>query len=384
MTKRTKGLIAGIVVCVAAVTLALLLSPFSPALRRQVRNAFDRVGIDLRSGTGAQEASAPDRLPALPAEGWLNGGPLDADSLRGSIVVLAVFSDTHPTALEALPQLEAWHEAYARFGVRIVGVHAPEFAFATQPEVLDRLAARLGLSFPIVRDPSLQVLAALHSRDDEVQVVVADAEGRVRAIRSLENVGNDLAGVESTVRALIAARHPEIPFPEAPAAAASASGPAVRTLRLGASSVLEGPLRGAVVGKAQPFTAQFRFEVEGAPYVPYPVPRPEGLEASKGGAAQFVAIRYDAARVGVVASPPPVGASRLWILRDEAWLTPDALGEDARLDSRGASYVDVDASRLYRVTRGTGEHVLKLSPEDGGLTLHALTFEPRAGPPPDP
>jgi hypothetical protein len=297
-------------------------------------------------------------------------------------VVLAVFSDTDPGALEALPRIERWHEAYARFGVRVIGVHAPEYAFATSPGVVERLHERLGLAFPIVEDPALQVLGALGSNSSGVQIVLADATGRVRSICAAGDPAHDVAALELELRGLLREQFPERGFP-----GDAGGGPpdpctpsSLRTLRLGSSSVTEGPLRDAAPGRSQPFTAQFRFEVEGTPFVPYPVgwwiPRPQGIEAALGGAAQFLAIRYDAPRVAVVASPPARGSSRLWILRDEAWLSADALGADARLDSRGASYVEVDEPRLYFVARGGGEHVLKLSPEVTGLTLHALTFIP--------
>jgi hypothetical protein len=385
MTNRGRALIAGGAVTVASVAIALFLSPWSAAPRRAVGAALERLGLEpLREPPAPKRAAAPERLPALPADGWHHGGPLTADSLGGSIVVLAVFSDTHPSTYETLPRLEQWHEAYARFGVRVVGVHAPEYAFATDMKVVERLAARLGLSFPIVEDPGLQTLAALGSRGNEVLLVLAGPDGRVREVRVAGDPPLDLPLLEHGLRALLRDAHPGRNFPggAGPGAPEPGTPSPVRTVRLGSSSVVDGPLAGAAHGRAQPFTAQFRFEVEGTPYVPYPVgwwiARPEGIEAARGGAAQFLAIRYDAPRVGVVASPPPSGHTRLWILRDEAWLPAAALGEDAKSDASGASYVDIEAPGLYFVTRGPGAHVLKLSPEDPGLTLHALTFEPDA------
>jgi len=384
MTHRGRALAAGAVVAFASIGIALFLSPWSAAPRRAMGAALARLGIEWPVETMGPSVAA-DALPVLPETGWHFGGPLTADSLRGRIVVLAVFSDTHPGTFEALPVLEHWHEAYARFGVRVVGVHAPEYAFATDRGVVDRLAGRLSIAFPIVEDPSLQTLVALGGRGSEVRIALAGPDGRVRVTRSIGAPAEDLIRIEGALRALLRETQPDRGFP-AQAANDTAAGDTpsrVRTVRLGAASVAQGPLAGAAPGRAQPFTAQFRFEVEGPPYVPYPIgwwiPRPEGVEAARGGAAQFLAIRYDASRVGVVASPPASGRSRLWILRDEAWLPPEALGRDARLDARGASYVDIEAPGLYFVTRGPGTHVLKLSPEDAGVTVHALTFEPDAG-----
>jgi hypothetical protein len=90
----------------------------------------------------------------------------------------------------------------------------------------------------------------------------------------------------------------------------------------------------------------------------------------------YVAVRHQGARVSVVMSPPGSGPVRVWILQDDGWLPEDARDEDVRVDARGASYIDVTAPRLYWVARGRGEHVIRLSPEDAGVTLHAFAFEP--------
>ena len=77
----------------------------------------------------------------------------------------------------------------------------------------------------------------------------------------------------------------------------------------------------------------------------------------------------------MIASPPASGSARLWVLLDERWLDPGTLGADARIDPAGASYIEVDEPRLYAVTSAGGRHVLKLSPDAAGLTLHAVTLE---------
>ena len=145
----------------------------------------------------------------------------------------------------------------------------------------------------------------------------------------------------------------------------------------------QGPLASATPGRPQMFTAQFRFQIEGDPFIPYPVGLwtldGDGLTARRGGAANFVAMRYDAPQVGAVLGTPPSRAVRAWLLVDEHWLRPEQLGRDARLDSRGASYVLVSAHRLYDLCRSSpGRHVIKISPEVPGLTVHAMSFEREA------
>jgi hypothetical protein len=318
-------------------------------------------------------------LPSFGAvRAWLNGGPLPDDSLRAPLTAVVVWSDTDPRARTLLPMFEELHEAFARSGLRVVGVHAPEHAFAADPAVPARFLRRLGIGFPVALDPGLTLQRALGGAAGLPRVVLSDASGRV-----IRNAGewND-AAVRLAIAERLGVRLD--PWLHAPGAAAglSPSAPEVRVIPLGAGRVTRGPLARAVPGEPQTFTAQFRYQEEGEPGVPFPVgrwtPAADGLVAARGGAADFVALRYDAVhagpvRVGAVLSPPPEGPVRVWVLCEERWLPHAALGEDARLDDHGASFVEVDEPRLYDVARGGG--VYKLSPAAPGLTVHAFTLE---------
>jgi hypothetical protein len=220
---------------------------------------------------------------------------------------------------------------------------------------------------------------------DGPQLVLTDPTGKI--VGATAGRG-PLAGIERALRAQLRQLHPELEFPADPGLASGPSPagpttqpPGARVVPLGSTRVREGPLAGATLGRAAQFTAQFRFQVEGKPYVPYPVglwsPGGEGLTAARGGAENFVALRYDAGALWAVLSPPPGETVRVWVLRDENWLPAEALGADARLDGRGDSYVEVDEPRLYAICRErAGEHVVKLSPDAPGVTVHALIVDP--------
>jgi thiol-disulfide isomerase/thioredoxin len=357
---------------------ALLLFAATRVLRDWMLPSPDRKALPERDLTGSP-------LPSLAeASGWLNGGPLTLDSLRGHPTVVALWSDTDPECLRALPVLESWHQAYARYGARVVGVHQPDFAFAADSSVPARLARRLRLGFPIALDPAYAIRRLLGGPADGPRLVLADPAGTIVSVAT----GRGCTGaIEAALRRQVSALHPELEFPRDPVPDARASpaegaqAPESRVVALGTAYAREGPLADVAPGRPRAFTAQFRYQVEGKPYVPYPVgswsPGAEGLTAARGGAENFVALRYHAGALWGVLSPPPGGRARLWILSDEAWLPPEGLGADARLDSRGASYVDVDAPRLYSICRGrAGERVVKLSPDVPGMTVHALIVEP--------
>jgi thiol-disulfide isomerase/thioredoxin len=335
------------------------------------------------------DADAPDGelvgvlLPRLTeAAGWLNGGPLPADSLRGHPTVIALWSDTDPECLRALPILQGWYQAYARYGVRIIGVHEPDYAFAADSTVPARVAFRFGLHFPIALDPAYAIRRRLGGPLDGPRVVLANGFGR---IMNAALGRGQLPVIERALRAQLKVLHPELQFPADPEPAAGSSPaaelPDAHVVQLGSTEVREGPLVGATPGRAQPFIAQLRSQVEGILYVPYPVgmwsPGGEGITAGRGGPENFIALRYHSGALWAVLSPPPSETARLWVLLDEKWLPHDALGADARLDSRGASYVEIDEPRVYAVCRELpGHHIVKLSPDAPGIIIHALIVEP--------
>ena len=62
-----------------------------------------------------------------------------------------------PNSMRTLPYVKAWHERYARAGLRVFGVHCPGFdASRGEQEVRDAVA-RLGIDYPVLIDSELDV-----------------------------------------------------------------------------------------------------------------------------------------------------------------------------------------------------------------------------------
>lgn len=345
--------VAGAVVLLAALLATLWLAPrFVPGLRRPARRAVEA-------------------LPSLAGEAsWVNAAPLPPDSLRGRPTAMLLWSDTDPRGLAALAVADAWHRAFAPYGVRVLAVHEPTFEFAADSAVAGRLARRLRLAVPVVHDGSCFVEGALGGAADGPRLLVADEAGRV-VVDTLA----DLVAGEDALRAILRRTRPDAMLPPSPEAALPEG---VRTVELGAGRVEGGPLKTLSAGHEAVFTAEFGYQEHGRPFTPYPVggwrTGAEGLTATRGGAANFVAIRYSAGRAGVVVTPPPGRTARLWILRDDRWPRAEECGDDAARDGRGAVSVTVAEPRLYWIDRGEGERVLKISPESPGVTVNAFVF----------
>ncbi|MEO5616963.1 MAG: hypothetical protein ABIS67_04265, partial [Candidatus Eisenbacteria bacterium] len=306
---------------------------------------------------------------------WV-GGPRHARGERGSIGIMILWNGFDPSCVAMMPAIEAWHEAYARYGVRITGLHFAPYAFAADSAVVGANTRRLGLRFAsaVLSAPPP---AGLNAGRGPVVIWPGGGDPAPHWLTT----PSDANAFEARIRQKLRQTRPDAGFPaDAALGVAREAVPPmpVRTLRLGTHGIERGPIRGAAVDRAQPFVSPFRAEQEGPLDTPVPVgwwtPRADAIEAARGGAANVLAIRYDAGPLGLVMAPPTATVAKVWVLQDEKWLDAADAGEDVRYDSRGASYVDVGETRLYAVTRG-GAHVLKLSPDVAGVLFHAITIE---------
>lgn len=322
-------------------------------------------GLPGMRGADPEPAATRPSLSLL--SGWAAGGPLEDSGIAGVPVLFAVFDDTDPAAGPALLAAERWHRAFAPHA-EVIAVHTPGYAFAADTAVAAALARRLALTLPVASDAALRFTAALGVRRDAPAFALFDEVGRAVPFER-----SSLAGIELALRESLARLEPDLtptPFMPLPAL------PVSHRLELGAGRVAAGPLASRRAGEEPFFSAQFRYQEQGRPGVPHPVGAwrigADGITALRGGAAQFVAIRYSARRVGVVLSPPPNGESRVWVLRDEAWPDASAIGRDLTSDASGAVFVDVREPRLYWIDERGGDRTLKLSPERPGVVLHAF------------
>ena len=357
-----------------------------PSPRLDVRSLFSLVSaLALVAGCGAasprghrvRQPSAGELFGALAgASGWLNGRGVEADSLRGRIVVLVTWSDTDPGSLRALPEAEAWSQAYGRYGVRVLGVHDPQYTFATDSGAAARVVRRAGVTFPVALDASYRVRTALGAPDRLPRIQVWDAGGNP----AVTVEGDDLTAAHAAIRATLRRVRPDLGLPPDPTPRASRP-IALRRVACGTSRVAGGPLSGATPGEATTFTAQFRYQEEGESYTPYLVgrwtPSAEGVTSARGGASDFLSVRGKGGEVWAVLAPPASGTSRVWILAEDAWLPADESGADVHHDARGASYVDVAEPRLYSIAHLEHPRTLKLSPDGAGLTVYELDFATR-------
>jgi thiol-disulfide isomerase/thioredoxin len=156
-------------------------------------------------------------LPSLAgASGWLNSPPLDAQALRGKVVLVDFWTYSCINCLRALPHVRQWYERYREHGLVVVGVHAPEFAFERDVRNVQRAVEDLGVGWPVALDNDFAIWRGFDNRYWPAHYFI-DAQGRIRAHhfgegnyeeseriirRLLREAGNTLPGDASAATAI--------------------------------------------------------------------------------------------------------------------------------------------------------------------------------------
>ncbi|MDN7853208.1 cytochrome c biogenesis protein DipZ [Burkholderia seminalis] len=171
---------------------------------------------DAPAGGGAMMRAAVTTPSALPVEGtlpsldgavqWLNSPPLTAAGLRGKVVLVDFWTYSCINCLRTLPYTNAWARKYAPYGLVVIGVHAPEFAFERDIGNVKKAVHDLGIDYPVAIDNGYAIWRAFNNEYWPAHYFV-DAQGRVRHHHFGEG---EYAQSERAIQSLLAeAGHPE-------------------------------------------------------------------------------------------------------------------------------------------------------------------------------
>ncbi len=116
----------------------------------------------------------------IPGGDWFNTKPLTLASLRGKVVLLDFWTYSCINCLRTLPHLESWYSTYHRYGLQIIGVHSPEFAFEHVASNVKAAIKRLGIKYPVVQDNNFATWNAYGNEYWPADYLI-DQQGRIRA-----------------------------------------------------------------------------------------------------------------------------------------------------------------------------------------------------------
>jgi cytochrome c biogenesis protein CcdA/thiol-disulfide isomerase/thioredoxin len=140
-------------------------------------------------------------------EDWFNTGvgghsnkPLTLTGLRGHVVLIDFWTYTCINCIRTLPYLKAWDAAYRKYGLTIVGVETPEFAFEHAASNVKDAIEQFGLRYPVVQDNEMGTWNAYGNQYWPADYLI-DANGDVRYAAAGEG---DYAQTETAIRSLLA------------------------------------------------------------------------------------------------------------------------------------------------------------------------------------
>ncbi len=136
-------------------------------------------------------------------EDWFNtpgDRPLTLAGLRGHVVLIDFWTYTCINCIRTLPYLKTWNAAYAKDGLEIVGVEAPEFQFEKSAANVSNAIEQFGIEYPVVQDNNMGTWNAYGNEYWPADYLI-DATGQVRYTAFGEG---DYGQTETAIRALLA------------------------------------------------------------------------------------------------------------------------------------------------------------------------------------
>jgi len=152
----------------------------------------------------AQPSMAPE-FPARSAEHWINSAPLTLASLRGNVVLIDFWTFECWNCYRSFPWLNQLEEKFRARGLKVVGVHTPEFEREKViASIRDKVRA-FKISYPVMVDNDHAYWNAMKNRYWPAFYLI-DREGRVRELYVGETHAGDAQAreIEAAIEKLLA------------------------------------------------------------------------------------------------------------------------------------------------------------------------------------
>ncbi len=116
------------------------------------------IGQQPRAGEAAPE------FTHQAAQDWINSAPVSLESLRGDVVLIDFWTFDCWNCYRSFPWLNEVDERFAGRGLRIIGVHSPEFRHEREPQRVAAKVREFGLGHPVMIDNDFSYWKAIGNR----------------------------------------------------------------------------------------------------------------------------------------------------------------------------------------------------------------------------
>jgi thiol-disulfide isomerase/thioredoxin len=109
---------------------------------------------------------------------WLNSNPLTIQDLKGNVVLIQFWTFSCINCQRTLPYVTKWHDRYASKGLKIIGVHTPEFAFERDANNIKEAIQKHGILYPVLIDNEFKTWKA-YGNEYWPHLYLADQQGNL-------------------------------------------------------------------------------------------------------------------------------------------------------------------------------------------------------------
>jgi len=119
-------------------------------------------------------------MPSLAgAVQWLNAPELNAESLRGKVVLVDFWTYDCINCQHTLPYVKEWEKKYGKDGLVVIGVHTPEYGYERIIDNVKDQVKKLGITYPVAIDNNYAIWRNFDNQYWPAHYLI-DAKGQVR------------------------------------------------------------------------------------------------------------------------------------------------------------------------------------------------------------
>jgi len=173
------GIAGGGTAALLSGTSSQLSARLEQAVLRGVSAVVDRF---TAPAVAATELDLPPlgKMPSLAgAVQWLNSPELNAEALRGKVVLVDFWTYDCINCQHTLPYVKQWAERYGKEGLVVIGVHTPEYPFERVLANVRQQVAQLGITYPVAVDNDYALWRNFNNQYWPAHYLI-DANGQVR------------------------------------------------------------------------------------------------------------------------------------------------------------------------------------------------------------
>ena len=110
---------------------------------------------------------------------WLNSSPLTIANLSGNVVLIQIWTFACINCQRTLPYVVKWHEQYAKQGLKVAGIHTPEFPFERDINQIKSALSKHQITYPIAVDNQHKMWSA-YDNEYWPHLFLADRRGIIQ------------------------------------------------------------------------------------------------------------------------------------------------------------------------------------------------------------